>query len=171
MLLALIYPFLGMFLVIITKNRDIHLIVYGITGLIIIFVSIRANPDILGEVNAIFLASIVLVAISIISIALPEKIAGRWTPYGQEYYSKWHGFMRYVKDYSLMKECSPESIEIWNKYLVYATALGVADGVRKAMRLSIPNDQLEGNDLYSFHYINDPGSLFRNAMDIALGRN
>lgn len=41
---------------------------------------------------------------------------------------------------------------IWNKYLVYATALGVADAVRKAMELSLPPEQLEGSNIYMFHY-------------------
>ena len=51
-----------------------------------------------------------------------------------------------------MKEYPPESIVIWNKYLVYATALGAADAVRKAMELNVPKDDLNGSDLYMFHY-------------------
>ncbi|EKQ54760.1 MAG: putative membrane protein (DUF2207), partial [Methanobacterium sp. Maddingley MBC34] len=54
--------------------------------------------------------------------------------------------------FSLIKEYPPESVTIWNKYLVYATALGAADAVRKAMELYVPSEQLEGSDIYMFHY-------------------
>jgi uncharacterized membrane protein len=36
---------------------------------------------------------------------------------------------KYIKDFSLIKEYPPESVKVWNKYLVYATALGIADEV------------------------------------------
>jgi len=43
-------------------------------------------------------------------------------------------------------------VAIWNKYLVYATALGVADAVRKAMELSLPHEELEDSEIYMFHH-------------------
>jgi len=90
--------------------------------------------------------------VAILSFILPQKIAGQWTTYGEEYDAKWHNFKKYIQDFSLIKEYPPESVKIWNKYLVYATALGVADAVRKAMELYLPRDQLEGSDIYLFHY-------------------
>ncbi len=55
-------------------------------------------------------------------------------------------------DFSLIKEYPPESIAIWNKYLVYATALGIADKVRKSMEMTLPTDELARSDIYLFHY-------------------
>lgn len=63
----------------------------------------------------------------------------------------------------MIKDYPPESVKIWNKYLVYATALGVADTVRKAMELYIPQDQLEGSDMYMFHYYGG-NNLFSNSL-------
>ena len=46
---------------------------------------------------------------------------------------------------------------IWNKYLVYATALGVADQVYKAMKLHVygglDNPNYTANDLFMFYYL------------------
>ena len=108
--------------------------------------------DSLPAAKIALLMSIILGLVAIISIILPEKIAGQWTTYGEEYDAKWHNFKRYIKDFSLIKEYPPESIAIWNKYLVYATALGSAEAVKKAMELSVPGDQLETSDIYMFHY-------------------
>ena len=85
--------------------------------------------------------------------ALPQRSGGRWTEYGEEYVKKWENFKKYLKDFSLIKEHPPESIVIWNKYLVYATAFGVAKEVQKAMEINVySNGNYYDNDVYMFHY-------------------
>lgn len=51
----------------------------------------------------------------------------------------------------MIKEHPPSSIAIWNKYLVYATALGVAKSVQKAMEKLIPGEVLDSSDSYIFY--------------------
>lgn len=135
------------------KKGDTYLKIFGVVGIIVaaivFFITIT---DSLPAAGYALLASIVLGVVSIISLILPQKIAGQWTTYGEEYDAKWHNFKKYIQDFSLIKEYPPESVAIWNKYLVYATALGAADAVRKAMELYVPSDQLEGSDIYMFHY-------------------
>lgn len=99
----------------------------------------------------IYISLFILMAVSLISITLPQGIAGQWTPYGREYYEKWMSFRRYIEDYSLMKDYSPESVKIWNRYLVYATALGAAKEVKKSMVLLVPENHLKKSDVYSYH--------------------
>ncbi len=135
------------------KKGDTYLKIFGVAGIIVaaivFFVTIT---DSLPVAKFALVASIALGVVSIISLILPQKIAGQWTTYGEEYDAKWHNFKKYIQDFSLIKEYPPESVTIWNKYLVYATALGAADAVRKAMELYVPNEQLEGSDIYMFHY-------------------
>lgn len=99
--------------------------------------------------GAIFMGVIAL-AISFI----PQDIFGKWTSEGRVYYLKWMNFKNFLSDNSLIKEHPPESIVVWNKYLVYGTALGVADKVYESMKLHEPNvndnDYYYG-DLYTFH--------------------
>jgi uncharacterized membrane protein len=135
------------------KKGDIYTKIFGFIGFIfaaLVFFFTISNP--LPAATLAFFSSIVLGIVSIISLVLPQKIAGHWTTYGEEYDAKWQNFRKYIKDFSLIKEYPPESIAIWNKYLVYATALGVAKEVRKAMEEFVPKDQLEGSDIYLFHY-------------------
>lgn len=135
------------------KKGDTYLKIFGVLGLIAAVITFFVTlADSLPAASLALLSSLVLGVVSIISLALPEKIGGHWTTYGEEYDAKWHNFKKYIKDFSLIKEYPPESVKIWNKYLVYATALGAADAVRKAMELYLPKDQLEGSDIYMFHY-------------------
>lgn len=136
-----------------SKKGDSYLKLFGGIALIaavIVFIITIMDP--IPAASVALLMSIILGVVAIISLILPQKIGGQWTTYGEEYDAKWHNFKKYVQDFSLMKEYPPESIVIWNKYLVYATALGAADAVRKAMELNVPREELNGSDLYMFHY-------------------
>jgi uncharacterized membrane protein len=138
------------------SKGDTYLKFFGFLGLIpiiVVFTVVRSSKS--ASLNlfsgTFILCALILGVVSVISLILPQRIAGQWTPYGREYYEKWKSFKRYVEDYSLIKNYSPESVKIWNKYLVYATALGAADGVRKTMELTFPKDQLQRNDVYLYH--------------------
>jgi uncharacterized membrane protein len=135
------------------KKGDTYLKAFGYGALILaaIVFYFSLNSPLPGATWA-FYSSIILGIVAIISLIMPQGIAGQWTTYGEEYDAKWRNFKKYIQDFSLIKEYPPESVAIWNKYLVYATALGVADAVRKAMELSLPQDQLDGSDIYMFHY-------------------
>lgn len=150
------------------KKGDTYIKIFGGLGLAVsVIVFIFALIDSLPAADIALVMSIVLGVVAIISLILPEKIAGQWTTYGEEYDAKWNNFKKYIKDFSLIKEYPPESIVIWNKYLVYATALGAADAVRKAMELYVPKDELQGSDIYMFHYYGGY-LLLSNAFDTGI---
>lgn len=154
------------------KTNDLRMIVYGvavISGLSTYLFKVISS--LLPVFKVLFLSSIVLGVVSIVSLMLPQKIAGQWTEYGKEYYVRWHSFKKYIQDYSLIKEYSPKSVHVWNRYLVYATALGIAEEVKDSMEFSIPYEQLKGSKLYTFHYYSDPVSVMKNAVETALDSN
>ena len=67
----------------------------------------------------------------------------RYSPEGKLLALRWKAFKRYLKDFSLLSERPPSSLVLWEKYLVYATVLGVAKEVLKAMQmLNVPVDQI-----------------------------
>lgn len=83
---------------------------------------------------------------------LPEDIFGQWTQEGRLFYLKWKNFKKFLKDNSLINEHPPESIVIWKKYLIYGTALGVADNVYKAMKLQEKNISDYDDDIFLYHH-------------------
>jgi len=68
--------------------------------------------------------------------AMPAALAiSRRTPEGALTYTKWQAFKKFISDFSAMKEAGPELLPLWEKYLVYATALGVADKLLDNLKL------------------------------------
>ena len=82
-----------------------------------------------------------------IMLVLPKDVFGRWTKVGREYYLRWKNFEKYLSDYSLIKERPPESVMLWNQYLIYGTAIGIAKKVSKAIKEINPKG-MENSPLY-----------------------
>lgn len=84
--------------------------------------------------------------------SLPKIIFAKWTKQGRLYSMKWNNYKRFLEDYSLLKEYPPESIIIWEEYLVYATALGIADKVLKSLKKIVPEDIIQQSG-HSYMYV------------------
>lgn len=63
-------------------------------------------------------------------IRVPTSIP---TPKGQELLDNIKGFKNFLRDFSLIRTRSIDSIDLWNDYLVFAAYLGMADQVYKEM--------------------------------------
>ena len=94
---------------------------------------------------------IFLILFSLLIMKLDDKRFGKWTPEGRVRYLKWKNFKKFLNDYSLIKEHPPESIVIWKKYLIYGTALGVADKVYDAMKLQEQEIYGYDEDIFMYH--------------------
>lgn len=134
---------------------------FKIYGFILLIISIvifllSFNSIVPSASDATFI-SVISFLIGIICLQLPSSIAGRWTEFGMDQNKRWKNFKKFLNDFSLIKEHPPSSIAIWNQYLVYGTALGVAKNVKKAMDINLPTDSLANNDLY---YYNSYGGSF-----------
>ncbi|WP_040681673.1 DUF2207 domain-containing protein [Methanobrevibacter boviskoreani] len=131
-----------------------------VTGIILGYFLFGTNVE-LESIG--FVGSIALIASGIIGLLLPSTFGGRWSNEGKEFEMKWLNFKKYLNDYSLIKEYPPESIEIWNKYLIYATALGVAKTVEKAMNSiaynNITDSYYYNNDVFMFSYFGGMNAL------------
>lgn len=124
-------------------------VIIGASVLAIIL--LQDNIDTMGSIIGL-IGSLYLIIIGIIIYILPDDIFGQWTKEGRLYLLKWRNFKKFLSDNSLMKEHPPESIVIWNQYLVYATALGIADKVYEVMKLQISEGYLDDEYLGSYYY-------------------
>ena len=112
-------------------------------------------PTQFPDVKKAFVPGASLLVIGLVSFIislLNEKGAGRFTSEGRLYYARWRNFRRYLTDYSALKEHPPESIKLWDYYMVYAVALGVAEKVIKNMSLVVPKEQMNTSSFYAFYY-------------------
>lgn len=86
--------------------------------------------------NILPYAVLKIIELTILS-RLQKKIA-ILTQKGVEEQEQWKGLANYMQDFSLLHEKDIPSIAIWEKYLVYATAFGIANKVVKQMQASYP---------------------------------
>ncbi|HXL01816.1 MAG TPA: DUF2207 domain-containing protein [Candidatus Atribacteria bacterium] len=66
---------------------------------------------------------------------LSLKSLSRWSKEGALEFKRWQAFRRFISDFSLMKEAPPLLLHIWDRYLVYAVVLGVAEELLKNLKL------------------------------------
>lgn len=60
------------------------------------------------------------------------------TPEGQQQYDLWQAFRRFLKDFSNLDRAQMPQLILWEHYLVYAVALGVAKEVIKQLPIVYP---------------------------------
>ncbi|MBE6509560.1 MAG: DUF2207 domain-containing protein [Methanobrevibacter sp.] len=118
-------------------------------GVILIILSFLTN---LGNGLYCLAGGIFLIIFSFVLMFLDEDIMGRWTEEGRVFYLKWDNFKKFLEDNSLMEEHPPESIVVWKKYLIYGTALGVAEEVYESMKLQVPNISEYDDGIFMYHY-------------------
>ena len=56
-----------------------------------------------------------------------NKMWVKRTPKGALLHTRWQAFLRYLNDFSRMQEAPPASLALWEQFLVYGVALGVAE--------------------------------------------
>ncbi|HEX5911650.1 MAG TPA: hypothetical protein VFY54_00830, partial [Rubrobacter sp.] len=76
----------------------------------------------------------------------------RRTPKGALLHARWQAFRRYLNDFSRVEDSPPASLALWEQFLVYGIALGVAEQVLEAARLYAPPEIAEGGSFYSPGY-------------------
>lgn len=81
------------------------------------------------------------------------------TQKGINEYSKWKAFKNFLKDFGSLDSKDLPDIVLWEKYLVYATTLGVAKKLSKVMKikaeeLNISDSMQELPDISNIYYMN-----------------
>lgn len=74
------------------------------------------------------------------------------TQKGEDEKAKWHGLKRYMEEFSLLQEKEVPHLVLWEKFLVYATAFGIADKVIKQLKIVYP--EIEDIDSNNYAYMN-----------------
>lgn len=64
--------------------------------------------------------------IGLVIIAMRKDVFSRWSSEGLIYYLRWKNFEKFLRDFSLLSTYPPQSLAIWDDYIIYATTLGIA---------------------------------------------
>lgn len=122
------------------------------------------------------IAFIIPIIIFTIDAILCDKIAKKLnvlTQKGVDQKEQWKGLKKYMEDFSMLDRREVPELVIWEKYLVFATAFGIADKVIKQLKIVYPNLDEMTNGINTFTYMNlmmntDFSSSFSNAISSSM---
>ena len=125
-------------------HEHFYLWLFVLLNIALIVMSIILN-------STVFHISIILSLISIVYIKIkikyfPMKLNINYTKPGKEEMKLWHGVRNFLIDFSKINDREIKEINVWEKYLVYATALGVSKKVLDTIKVNI--EQLDINNDY-----------------------
>ena len=97
-----------------------------------------------------------------------------WTQLGYEKRGEWQGFKQMLKDISTLDMANVPDVLLWDRYLSYATAFGIADKVVKALKIRLTPEQLQTMPLGYYYYYGYTGGLnigqsFTTALNSSVG--
>jgi uncharacterized membrane protein len=94
---------------------------------------------------ALFLLSDIFIYIPVVIIGFAIKKTSLFIKFKDNWYleyQQWQGFRKYLSTLDSMKRTPPQGVVLWEKYLVYATALGVGKKVLELMKqMNVINEQ------------------------------
>ena len=96
------------------------------------------------------------------------------TQYGEDEYVKWKAFYNFLNSKTLLNERSVIELPLWEDYLIYATAFGIADKVIKALEINYPNatnSPLLNNSYYRSRNFRTHSRSFRSVTRSASARS
>jgi uncharacterized membrane protein len=77
----------------------------------------------------------VVTPVGLLLMGLAVRGLPRRTPEAAVEVRRWEAFRRFLADFSAMKDAGPVLLHLWETYLVYATALGVAEKLLENLKL------------------------------------
>ena len=120
--------------------------------------SIGFTADIVNEklIDCCLISGLFAIIITIRNIILNSKLIKRFngfTQKGVNEQEEWRAFKKYMEDFSYLNEKEVPELVLWEKYLVYATAFGIADKVLKQLKVKYPelNNQDTLNNMILFN--------------------
>ena len=127
--------------------------------------------EVIGKI-AISLIPIVMAIINIVVTGIALYKINVFTKEGLNECEKWKGLKKYMEEFSFLNEKEIPEIAIWEEFLVYATAFGIADKVLKQLKIVYPDiDNNINISTYPYMYLmihTDFSNSFSNAISSSM---
>ncbi len=107
-------------------------------GLLILGVVGLADPPLVRRDLVVTAAGAALVLNALVLVLLPAPMWRRRRPALQASAEQWEGFRRYLDDFPRLAEKPADTLPLWERYLVYGIAFGLAERVLEAAKVQFP---------------------------------
>lgn len=124
-----------------------------------------------AAIICLFMLTLIIPLILIIPCVICGILCGKiakqsrtLTQAGENEQEKWQALKRYMEEFSLLNEREVPELVLWEKYLVYATAFGVADKVISQLKVKYPqilDETYMINNGYTYIYMANSINLER----------
>ena len=137
-----------------TKKIELLGMIIG-SGVSIPFMIIGLVVSMVLGVPAIAILLLILtVIIQLIMFCVVSSKTNVLTQEGVDEQEKWKGLKKYMEDFSMLDKREIPEVTIWEEFLVYATAFGIADKVLKQLKIVYPNINEQWNmNNYGYMYL------------------
>lgn len=124
--------------------------------LMIILSTMGTSLIVLQSIYEVMLTLIIPEVIAIFISVVYFLVVKKRTKKGIEDYAKWKAFKRFLKDFGKFDDKDLPEVKLWDKYLIYATAFGLAKKVSSAMKLKF--------EAYGTAYTGEIGEVYTNYL-------
>ena len=135
-------------------------VVFGVLGWILFAMGQRRWSSVAPTWDSVLLLSLGVCSFVNAGVsgasAFSIRLWRRRRPDAQVDAQRWDAFRRYLTDFPRLAEAPPVSLELWERYLVYGIAFGIAERVLQGAHLHMPQ---ELHDQSSIFWISPNGDL------------
>lgn len=148
----------------IAKSKKKYGFLFCLSIIISIIISIYIGSINHFYVNSVRLMFVDLLIIFCLSSYVSKKDKLDLTEEGTLELAKIKALRRYMKDFTILDKRELPEVRLWNKYLVYATALGVGKKVSKALKVYIESESLNTDLITNYAITNTISRSINNTM-------
>ena len=146
-------------------------VLFALAGGVLIFLAVRHWRPVYPRYSDVLLGGIGACLVATAALCLGTLIFNRraWrrrTRSGQEEAERWAAFRRYLSDFPRLAEAPPATLALWERYLVYGIAFGIAERVLQGAQLHMPEALHEASSIY---WISPGGDLGSGATSLSIG--
>ncbi|MBK9179054.1 MAG: DUF2207 domain-containing protein [Acidimicrobiales bacterium] len=102
----------------------------------------------------------VAIAVGVLLLLCSPLLRQR-TPAGARRAAQWGAFRRFVKDFSRLDESPAGDLVLYERYLVYAVALGVSDDLMRGLALRVPEVASGASTFATWYVVSSAGGFDR----------
>ena len=146
-------------------------VLFALVGGLLVFLAVRHWRPVYPRYSDVLLVGIGACLIANAALCLGTLIFSRrlWrrrTRRGQEEAERWDAFRRYLSDFPRLQEAPPATLALWERYLVYGIAFGIAERVLQGAQLHMPEALHEASSIY---WISSWGDLGSGPTSLSIG--
>ena len=128
------------------------LVAFVVAAIVFLWVAIsgwRSGAPRWGDVVLAALGGCAIANAVIVGVALTQvRLWRRRTKAGETEAERWDAFRRYLTDFPRLQEAPPTTLALWESFLVYGIAFGIAERVLQGAHLLMPQELHDQSSIY-----------------------